>query len=369
MYRYAHCIVMAMRYCVIYESSSFIMACHPPSYRVLLALFPACVNGCSSLRYSSHIHEHESEADYMIEPRSAFIEAETLRLRYLEWNPQQLCPEQNNGDQDGVPLVLLHGLGATADTWRLVAHYLYQQYHVIAFDLRGHGQSDHPDDGYDMLTIAEDVIHGMAVLGLGQVALAGHGWGARVALVLAARHPALVSHLILVDCPHVEPRHWPGMTRERFINEAASPDLYTSREHFIRAMQREMATYWTSDVEEILHTYIRDLPNGRVEERLSSEHQRAIRASLWEDRALSYYGKLTCPVLLVPAAIQPVPGEEPPERLEQASDFAAVKGYMAQQVERTIQHCSVLWMPDTTHDIQLQRPRDLAAAIAEFLQP
>ncbi len=303
----------------------------------------------------------------MIEPRNAFVDAETVRLRYLEWDPQQLCPEQSDAEQDEIPLVLLHGLGATADTWRLVAQYLYREHPVIAFDLRGHGYSDQPDEGYDMITVAEDVIRGMAALGLGQVALAGHGWGARVALVLAARHPALVSHLILVDCPHVEPRHWPGMTRESFINEVASPDLYISRKQFIRTMRQEMEAYWTPEIEGILHTYIRDLPDGRVEERLSPAHQRAIRAVLWEDRALSYYGKLTCPVLLVPAAAQPVPGEEPPERLEEAREFAAAKGYMAEQVKRTIQHCRVQWMPDTAHDIQLQRPRELAEAIANFI--
>src|SRR2546421_7643886 len=55
-------------------------------------------------------------------------------------------------------------------------------------------------------------------------ALVGHGWGARVALVLAVRHPALVSHLVLVDCPHVEPRHWPGMTRERFLRQTRSEE-------------------------------------------------------------------------------------------------------------------------------------------------
>ncbi len=303
----------------------------------------------------------------MIEPRNAFVDAETVRLRYLEWDPQQLCPEQSDTEQDAIPLVLLHGLGATADTWRLVAQYLYRKHPVIAFDLRGHGYSDQPDEGYDMITVTEDVIRGMAALGLGQVALAGHGWGARVALVLAARHPALVSHLILVDCPHVEPRHWPGMTRESFINEVASPDLYTSRKQFIRTMHQEMEAYWTPEIEGILHTYIRDLPDGRVEERLSPEHQRAIRAVLWEDRALSYYGKLTCPVLLVPAAAQPVPGEEPPERLEEAREFAAAKGYMAEQVKRTIQHCQIQWMPDTAHDIQLQRPRELAEAMASFI--
>ena len=175
----------------------------------------------------------------MIKPHSSFVDVDGLRLHYLTWSSklaqnnrseEKLVAEQDNDD---VPIVLLHGLSATADTWNQVAEHLYQSYQVIAFDLRGHGLSDQPANGYDLVTIAEDIIRGMAILGLGQVALIGHGWGARVALTLAARHPALISHLILVDCPHVEPKHWPGMTRERFINERSAKEVYDSLSDFI----------------------------------------------------------------------------------------------------------------------------------------
>ncbi|HZR43685.1 MAG TPA: alpha/beta hydrolase [Ktedonobacteraceae bacterium] len=313
----------------------------------------------------------------MIEPRSSFVDADDIRLHYLEWDPehiriaQKTHPSQHGEqeDSDNVPIVLLHGLGATADTWRLVAQHMYSKHLTLAFDLRGHGESDQPDSGYDLVTIAEDTIRGMAKLGLGQVALVGHGWGARVALVLAARHPALISHLILVDCPHVEPRLWPGMTRERFIrSEKSSQESYVSREAYLHALRSEMEAFWSPEIESIVLTYVRELPDGCIVERLHPEHQRQIREALWEDRALSYYGKLTCPVLLVPAAEQPQPDGEPPDRLESADEFAAAKGYVAQQVARAIQRCTVLWMPDTAHDIQLQRPEILASAITNFLQ-
>jgi pimeloyl-ACP methyl ester carboxylesterase len=272
-------------------------------------------------------------------------------------------------DSDDIPLVLLHGLSSTADTWGLVAQELCRRHLVLAFDLRGHGLSEQPVDGYDLVTIAEDVISAMARLGLGQVALAGHGWGARVALALAARHPALVSHLILVDCPHVEPRHWPGMTLERFIHEhEIPPQWFASRTTYLYALRHEMSSFWSSEVEAIFLAQVREMPDGTLEERLRPEYQRKIRESLWEDRALSYYGKLACPVLLVPAATKPQPHDELPERLELADEFAAAKGQMVAQVSRAIQRCSVLWMPDTTHYIQLQRPQILSDATAEFLQ-
>jgi pimeloyl-ACP methyl ester carboxylesterase len=308
----------------------------------------------------------------MIKPRSSFIDVDDIRLHYLEWDPAQLLPPAIQGtrsasDDDAIPIVMIHGLGATADTWRLVAEHLYERHLVIAFDLRGHGLSDQPENGYDLVTLTEDIICGMANLGLGQVALVGHGWGARLALVLTARHPALVSHLALVDCPHVEPRHWPGMTRERFLREKSTSDTYASFENYAQAIHEEITDGWSPDVEAILSTYVRELSDGSVEERLRPEHQRQIREALWEDRALSYYSKLTCPVLLVPAAAQPKPGEEPPERLELADEFAATKGYMAMQVAGTIQNCVIHWMPDTAHDMQLQRPQILAKTIESFI--
>src|SRR5206468_3298856 len=292
------------------------------------------------------------------ELKEQFVDADGIKLHCLEWDPDQLADSSPSlqghkhsvEHDDEIPLVMLHGLGATADTWRLVAPYFCHVQRVVAFDQRGHGLSDQPDDGYDLVTVAEDVVHGMAALGLGKVVLVGHGWGARVALVLAARHPALVSHLILVDCPHVEPRHWPGMTRQSFIHEKAPQEIYASRAIFLNAIQQEMTSFWSPAVEQIVLTYIHTLPDGRIEERLRPEHQQQIRASLWEDRALSYYSKLACPVLLVPAAAQPQRKSKLPERLENADEFAAAKGYMAAQVERMIPNCTVLWMPATTHD-------------------
>ncbi|GHO53598.1 alpha/beta fold hydrolase [Ktedonobacter robiniae] len=306
----------------------------------------------------------------MIKPRSSFVDTDIIRLHYLEWDPAQLNTAQEQSqewDNDNIPLILLHGLGATADTWHLVAGRLYKHSPVIAFDLRGHGLSEQPETGYDLVNIAEDVVHGMAALGLGQVALVGHGWGGRVALALAARHPALISHLVLVDCPHVEPRYWPGMTRERFLRGRGDQERSLSWNDFVREMREEMDDFWTPDIEAIVHTYVRENPDGSVEERLGLEQQRQIRASLWDDRALDYYGKLTCPVLLIPAAAQPRQGEDPPERLESANEFAAAKGYMASQVARVISRCSVLWMPHTAHDIQLHRPDILSQAIIDFM--
>ena len=235
---------------------------------------------------SASLPGEQADDPVSAQPGSAFIETETIRLHYLLWQPNILAipnfhsPVSSITDEandDEPPIVLLHGLGATADTWRLVAPHLSPHHQVIAFDLRGHGESDCPDHGYDLVTVAEDIVASMAALGLGQVILAGHGWGARVALTLAARHPALICHLVLVDCPLVEPRHWPGMTRQRFLRQDMSTGRYASRQTFLQSMQEEMAAFWSPPVESIMLAMIRTLPDGSIEERLAAPHQRQIR--------------------------------------------------------------------------------------------
>lgn len=319
----------------------------------------------------------------MTEPHRSFVKTDSIRLHYLDWDPLVVSPTYittSTSDKshppvsphsfldklDEIPIILLHGLGATADTWKLVARELCVRHRVVAFDLRGHGKSDKPNSGYDLVTLAEDIISAMAMLGMGQVALVAHGWGARIALVLAAHHRALVSHLILVDCPHVEPRHWPGMTRERFLREQTHTFVYDSHDTFLNARKQEMERFWSPEIEQILLHTVQTFPDGRTAELLGAEQQRLIRAALWEDRALDYYSKLSCPVLLVPAA--PEPRKELPEQLVHTDEFALAKGHMVQQVAAIIPRCSVLWMPNTSHDIQLQRPAMLARAIAQFIE-
>ena len=133
-------------------------------------------------------------------------------------------------------------------------------------------------------------------------------------------------------------------------------------------MQDEMADFWSHDVASILLNCIQEQPDGTLRERLQPAHQQLIRQAFWEDRALSYYSKVTCPVLLIPAAAKPSPEGHPPDRLEHASEFAAAKGYMAEQVARTMRRCTILWMPDAAHDIQLHRPQRLATAITSFVR-
>jgi len=100
-------------------------------------------------------------------------------------------------------VVLLHGTGATAEDWDVVAATLSLTRAVHAVDLRGHGRSDRPGT-YSVEAMAEDVTALLARLGEPSVDLVGHSLGGLVALRVAAREPDRVRRLVLEDVgmPH-----------------------------------------------------------------------------------------------------------------------------------------------------------------------
>jgi pimeloyl-ACP methyl ester carboxylesterase len=99
----------------------------------------------------------------------------------------------------GKPVVLLAGWPQTWYAWRRVIPTLAQRYTVIALDMRGLGDSDKPETGYDTQTIASDIQAVVQQLGWQTIHLVGHDVGAWAAYAYAAIYPDQVSHLAVLD--------------------------------------------------------------------------------------------------------------------------------------------------------------------------
>jgi pimeloyl-ACP methyl ester carboxylesterase len=110
-----------------------------------------------------------------------------VRLHYLE-----------QGNPDGRAVILLHGLADTWFSFSRVLPDLSPEYRVYGLDLRGHGDSDRPGEGYTPRDMAADLLGFMDLLGIARATLVGHSMGTFVAQQAALLAPARVAGLVLI---------------------------------------------------------------------------------------------------------------------------------------------------------------------------
>ena len=122
-------------------------------------------------------------------PTSQTFISQRLRLNYEDW-----------GNQDKPPLVLVHGGRDHARSWDWTAEALCEDYHVVAMDHRGHGDSDWVSDGNyrsnDMVYDLAQLIH---QLGAGPVTIVSHSMGGNVALRYAGVFSDMVKKIVAIE--------------------------------------------------------------------------------------------------------------------------------------------------------------------------
>lgn len=103
------------------------------------------------------------------------------------------------GNPDHPALIMIHGLGDEADTWRHLIAPLAADHHVIALDLPGFGRSDHIKRSYMPDLMMQSVLELMEVLRLDKAILMGSSLGGILSQGIAVKHPDRLRGLVLVD--------------------------------------------------------------------------------------------------------------------------------------------------------------------------
>jgi len=117
------------------------------------------------------------------------------KIRYLE-----------AGDAAKPRVILLHGLGGQAESWRLNIAALSQNYHVIAPDQIGFGKSDKPLLKYRIGTYADFLDKFMSELKIEKASLVGNSMGGWVAGFFAVKYPLKVEKIVLADASGLMPK-------------------------------------------------------------------------------------------------------------------------------------------------------------------
>jgi non-heme chloroperoxidase len=104
----------------------------------------------------------------------------------------------------GPDLLLVCGWTLTAELWRHQIEEFSRTHHVVAYDHRGHGQSDHPPYGYRMARLAADAHEVVEALGLSDITVVAHSMGCGVALAYWDLYrDDRLRRLVLIDQPAV----------------------------------------------------------------------------------------------------------------------------------------------------------------------
>jgi len=253
-------------------------------------------------------------------------------------------------------LLALHGLASNARWWDLVADRLGPRHRVIALDLRGHGLSDRPATGYDFDTVAGDVREVLAQLHPEPLAVAGHSWGASVALALGAAAPETPG-VVCVDGGATDLKAYFGPSWAMASQTMRPPDLRGITPQTIRDWMTSSPLAEGSDPEtvaEILLGNFEDDGAGALRPRLALEQHMEIARHLYELDGYALMARVPCPVLFIPAGH---PDHEDAPKVRAMERARSVLGERAR----------IVWV-DGVHDIPVQRPDQVADAIAGFLR-
>ncbi len=121
-----------------------------------------------------------------VEYTHRFVEVDGLTWHYVEAG-------------EGEPVVFLHGMPESWYTWHYQMAGLATDYHVIAIDLKGYGQSDKADGDYSAAAVAEEIVALLDAIGLEKFAMVARDQGANVADYIGMNHPDRITGYVRID--------------------------------------------------------------------------------------------------------------------------------------------------------------------------
>jgi pimeloyl-ACP methyl ester carboxylesterase len=223
-------------------------------------------------------------------------------------------------------VLLVHGLAATAWAWTPVARRLRAARHVVAMDLRGHGLSDAPTQGYDEASLAEDVVavaEGSGVLAMaapagdpshprpggsaaprdGRILLVGHGFGAIVAAWAAATLGDRCAGLVLVDGGWEDLRDATGLEMDEFMRGLDEPpEVLRSMTAYLADRAAFDPGSWDADQEVAARAAVVELPVGRVELAIHEHVRAASVAAMFGYQPVATLAAVSAPITILAAA-------------------------------------------------------------------
>ncbi len=222
------------------------------------------------------------------------------RIHFLDWG--------GDGGSGEPGVLLIHGLSNTAWSWAPVARSLRAVRRVVAMDLRGHGLSDAPTEGYDPSTLAGDALavaegSGLLETADDRVVLAGHGLGAIVAAWAAADFGGRCAGLVLVDGGWESLEAASGMDVEEFLrNLDEPPEVMRSMSAFLADREAFDPATWDADQQRAARATVVETHAGKVVPSTRPHAAEASVRAMFRYDPLATLANVTAPIVALAAA-------------------------------------------------------------------
>lgn len=284
------------------------------------------------------------------ESRLEFLSIRGLRYAVRHW-----------GDEGAPAVFFLHGWMDSSPTFQFLVASLREEWHVIAPDWRGYGNSEWLDRPYWFPDYYGDLDALLAHYSPDCPArLIGHSMGANIAAVYAAARPSRVARVAMLDflgLPATEPKDAPKQLALWLDHLGATPRLNTYADHAALARRMQQVNRRLSDEKAafLARALSRTLDDGRVQMACDPWHRVPAPTLYRIEDQLATWNAITAPVLMLLAEdgfVHERFGDHPAERQRRLAAFRTL------QVE-TIADCS--------HNLQHDQPQAVAAALERFL--
>lgn len=262
-------------------------------------------------------------------------------------------------------ILFLHFGGSNLMMWQRAVPYFKDRYRLILVDLRGHGKSDRPENGYHMDEMAKDVIGVMEHLELERAHVIGSSIGAEVGLSLAVQYPEKVLSLVLDGalCSEFGPYSaWDG-TEQAFEEYVAKqlenfqnmPDaIYDSMDDLVNDRRKTFEKYgwWNKYLEAMVRYDVWQTDDGKYARGMGKKANLNYLNLYFHYRFENYYIKLKCPLLMLAQ-----------KDIEDAREKAAMQG-----LKGLAKQAKIVEIKDWAHPYMwFLEPEEAIDAILQFL--
>jgi pimeloyl-ACP methyl ester carboxylesterase len=232
----------------------------------------------------------------MAEPADRFFESQGLRLHYADW-----------GNETAPSLILIHGGLDHCRNWDAIARALQPHFHVVAPDLRGHGDSEWAKgSSYSLTDHVYDLSCLLRSLALQDAAIIGHSLGGMISLAYAGTCPDRVSRLALLDGAFLSSGR-PAPIHERMSRwidqldriREREPSTFRTIEEAAQRLSTGNKRLTSAQAIHLARHGVRQDADGRY--RWKFDHYQRARAPyrLSADDHTALWSRITCPTLLM----------------------------------------------------------------------